>query len=141
MLLLGELVFSWVEDGAVWCAPAYEFTGTVVLFEGARLGVPLDLGLNLVVSWIRDGLRQVTVVEEMARVSGWLVGRSSVASTILGHVVAVIPWSSALVVFRRLMGGAGVKGDDRKAVRFDRLFEVDALGLSVREILCISSSS
>ena len=49
-LLLGKLVFSWVEDDAVCWAPAYEVTGTVVLFEGARLGVPLHLGLDLVVS-------------------------------------------------------------------------------------------
>ena len=47
-LLLGKLGFSWVEDGVVCCAPAFEVIGTVVLFEGAQLGVPLDLGLDLV---------------------------------------------------------------------------------------------
>ena len=47
-LLLGELGFGWVEDGAVCCAPAQEVIGTVVLFEGACLSV---LDLNLVVSW------------------------------------------------------------------------------------------
>ena len=50
-LLPGELGFCRVEDNAVCCAPAQEVTGTVVLLERAWLGVPLKLGLDLVVSW------------------------------------------------------------------------------------------
>ena len=45
--LLGELGFCWVEDFAVCCTPAYEVTGVVVMFDVARLGIPLDLGLDL----------------------------------------------------------------------------------------------
>ena len=46
-----ELEFGWFGDAAVCCELAQEGGGTVVLFEQAWLGVPLDLGLDLVISW------------------------------------------------------------------------------------------
>ena len=46
-----ELEFGWFGDDPVCCELAQEVVGTVVPLEQAWLGVPLDLGFDLVLSW------------------------------------------------------------------------------------------